>query len=254
MATLDLGGTILGDLDNGPKVIIPLVGEDSQTLLGQARQAGPLADLIEWRVDAFDEPLAPDVLSEVAGRIRQTAGKPLIATVRTAAEGGDFTGNDHQYPALVAVLARIDAISAVDVEAERLGAPDCIAAAKALGTPVIASYHDFSGTPGTEQMQRRLADMEAMGAQVAKLAVMAHTPADTAALLMATARRHEQAGVPLLTMAMGPVGVVSRAVGHLFGSCATFAALDGQSSAPGQPGVAALRSVLSEFSKLEGSR
>ena len=50
-------------------------------------------------------------------------------------------------------------------------------------------------------------------------------------------------GVPLITMAMGPLGAVTRVCGGAFGSAATFGTA-GVSSAPGQPDAAALRRAL----------
>lgn len=49
--------------------------------------------------------------------------------------------------------------------------------------------------------------------------------------------------VPILTMSMGQLGVVSRVTGDSFGSCATFGAV-GQTSAPGQIPVNDLHTVL----------
>lgn len=85
-------------------------------------------------------------------------------------------------------------------------------------------------------MVNTLTDMVRRGADIAKLAVMPHTPADTARLLEATAQAAQATGndTPLITMSMGQQGMVSRICGAAFGSCAGFATA-GVSSAPGQP-------------------
>lgn len=49
-------------------------------------------------------------------------------------------------------------------------------------------------------------------------------------------------------MSMGHLGLVSRAVGEIFGSCVTFAAMEG-ASAPGQPVAEDLEKVLDFFGK-----
>lgn len=250
MATLDLDGVVLGSSGQRPAVIIPLTAPDTERLAGQARAATGTADLVEWRVDAFAESLGSESLARTAGLIREAAGRPLIATLRTAAEGGAFS-DDEAYFQLVGRLMVLDAVSLVDVESARTAAGRCLARAGELGMPVIASHHDVTGTPSVDRMVGLLAAMEAGGAQVCKLAVMAHSSADTARLLLATATRQQDAGVPLLTMAMGPAGLASRLVGHLFGSCATFAANDGIGSAPGQPSVDALRAVLAQLAQLD---
>ncbi|MGN0975459.1 MAG: type I 3-dehydroquinate dehydratase, partial [Gemmiger sp.] len=68
--------------------------------------------------------------------------------------------------------------------------------------------------------------------------------ADAALLLQATAQAAAaMPGRPLITMSMGAYGAVTRLCGGAFGSAATFGAA-GISSAPGQPGAAALRAAL----------
>ena len=78
-----------------------------------------------------------------------------------------------------------------------------------------------------------LEKMEQLGADICKVAVMPHTPEDVLTLLSATEERARVSGVPLITMAMGPLGTVSRVCGELVGSCLTFGTL-GAASAPGQ--------------------
>ena len=84
------------------------------------------------------------------------------------------------------------------------------------------SSHNFAETPPTETMVNTLTDMVRRGADIAKLAVMPHTPADTARLLEATAQAAQATGndTPLITMSMGQQGMVSRICGAAFGSCA----------------------------------
>ena len=91
----------------------------------------------------------------------------------------------------------------------------------------------FVKTPPREEIISRLERMEQLGADICKVAVMPHTPEDVLTLLSATEERARVSGVPLITMAMGPLGTVSRVCGELVGSCLTFGTL-GAASAPGQ--------------------
>ena len=73
---------------------------------------------------------------------------------------------------------------------------------------------------------------------------MPAAPADAARLLEATALAAERRPeTPLITMAMGPLGAVTRVCGAAFGVCASFGTA-GAASAPGQPDAAALRAAL----------
>ena len=63
-------------------------------------------------------------------------------------------------------------------------------------------------------------------------------------LLDATRTMHEEhADRPIVTMAMGGLGVVSRLAGQVFGSAATFGMV-GKASAPGQVDAADLKVAL----------
>jgi len=86
--------------------------------------------------------------------------------------------------------------------------------------------------------------MQALGADICKIAVMPRSAADVLTLLDATRIMHEEyADRPLITMSMGGLGVVSRIAGQVFGSAATFGMV-GTASAPGQVDASELRALL----------
>lgn len=229
---------------------MPLTGRDLPEL---ERQAGALADapvdVVEWRVDLFapftagggtDPSPAVEGLRGLAALLPEA---PLLATFRTTAEGGAAALEDDGYVALVSALAGSGLADAVDVEYRHPRADRAIAAAHAHGTPVVASNHDFDATPPEAEIVARLAAMEAAGADVAKIAVMPRSAVDVVTLLAATERRHRDAGIPLVTMAMGALGAVTRVGGGVFGSAATFATVSA-ASAPGQLPAAGVRAAL----------
>ena len=64
---------------------------------------------------------------------------------------------------------------------------------------------------------------------------MAASPEDALTVMNATAKvRHYYSNRPMLTMAMGKWGVLTRITGEGFGSDLTFASVGGKASAPGQ--------------------
>ena len=97
--------------------------------------------------------------------------------------------------------------------------------------------------------------MEAAGADAAKLAVMPRDDGDALRLLAACrAATGGRLAIPVVAIAMGPLGVVTRVIGHGAGSALTFAAAaTGQGSAPGQLTVEQLRHYWAATATGEGS-
>ena len=252
MASLTVGGVVLDAAR--PKVITPIfAGSPAQAAAQAARLGDTAADLAELRLDPLrtESGALPDAAALCAAirgvRAALAPRLPLLITLRTRAEGGLRAAGPAEYAAAItALLPAADAYDALDIERRTAG--DALQAlcraAQAAGLAVVASQHEFAHTPPEAEMTAALCAMGDAGADIAKLAVMPACPADTARLLAATADAAAQRPrLPLITMAMGPLGTVSRVCGGAFGSCATFGAA-GVCSAPGQPDAAALRAAL----------
>ena len=228
-----------------PRVIVPIMGADLEAIAREATAiAATDADLVEWRADRFDDLASTDAAQEAAALIRQTVQRPIIVTVRTVDEGGFFAGDADAYAA--AIMAIDHRADAVDIELRHPHALELIDATTARGCPVIASCHILDSTPDEATMIELLEHAEATPAAIGKLAVQATSPADAAALLHATAVHTARSSKPVITMAMGDHGVITRLIGHVFGSCATFATVV-EASAPGQPSLAQLRRVWADL-------
>ncbi len=247
MKTITVRGVTLGE--GRPKVIVPLCGAKPDALLVAAHLLGQsTAELVEWRVDGLyggrDEAAVLGLLPQLRAAL---GGKPLLATCRTKAEGGDGTLDAVGYASLCRALCASGQIDLIDIElsAGEDAVRALVGAAHAAGVAAVVSSHDFTATPPEAEMTARLCRMQALGADIAKLAVMPRDRRDVAALLAVTAEmadRHSE--TPVITMSMGPLGVVSRLVGEAFGSAATFAAA-GHVSAPGQPALEQALALLS---------
>ncbi|GAA3681124.1 type I 3-dehydroquinate dehydratase [Arthrobacter ginkgonis] len=239
-------GTPIGE--GRPKIVVSVTGRTTAALLEQVDAlAGHGVDIVEWRVDHFG---ALADLESVLAAGRELAARladiPLLFTCRTSAEGGAAEISAAAYATLNATLAASGLVDLVDVEYERDGAAveRVLAAARAHGVPVVASYHDFGKTPARGEIVARLCAMQEAGFDVCKIAVMPRSAADVLTLLDATRTMHEDhADRPLITMSMGPLGLVSRLAGGLVGSAATFGMV-GEASAPGQAPVDELSAAL----------
>jgi 3-dehydroquinate dehydratase-1 len=168
-------------------------------------------------------------------------------TFRTSAEGGEATITPDAYARLYATALRHGGPDMIDLEFALCAHPAVAAAfhqARAAGKPVVTSYHNFHETPPTATMVDKLLAMQSFGADIPKIAVMPRDAGDALRLLEATWIMHNRhADRPLLTMAMGGTGAISRVAGEVFGSALTFGAV-GAASAPGQIDARRLQPML----------
>lgn len=231
-----------------PKIIIPLVGVTKEQILEEAelvKEQQP--DIVEWRVDLFDQ--VEDLLevSMMISKLREILGETLLLfTFRSHKEGGSKVISDHFYVELNQRAISTKNIDLVDIELfnEEEILKKLISFAKNNGVYVIMSNHDFYKTPAKEEIVGRLRKMQEYGADIPKIAVMPTSARDVITLLDATnTMRTQYADRPIITMSMNGTGVISRLACEIFGSACTFGA--GKSaSAPGQIPVEELRSVL----------
>ncbi len=251
MKTVKVKNLALGQ--GRPKICIPLVARSLTDLEAQAGLIKEFpADMAEWRLDWFQGLEDDRELDRALALIRQSlGGLPLLVTFRTAAEGGLRPIGKEEYFALLKNLAGREDVDLLDMEAwfDPDQTADRVAELQAGGKVVILSHHNFSLTPSLEEMTERLETMARMGADIAKLAVMPRTMEDVYRLLTATSLVHEKDLCPIITMAMGQQGLISRLCGEISGSCLTFGSA-GQASAPGQAAADRLRLVLDRIHDL----
>ena len=233
-----------------PKICIPLTGKNREEIIEEmeiVKKSNP--DLIEWRVDFFEESDNPERVCEMLGTINDSFKQiPVLFTFRTKEEGGEKPIMSEDYVKLLKEVSERRLADIVDVQVFWYGekSEDFIKELKETGAVVLASSHHFEGTPSVREMSDALYTMENRGADIVKLAVMPQSGKDVCALLEATMERKEHSNKPMITMSMGQSGMLSRICGELTGSCVTFAS-GKQASAPGQIKADELKKVLGDI-------
>lgn len=193
-------------------------------------QAARVADVAELRLDYLQEPC--DLAS-----LLQDRPCPVIVTNRPVREGGLYRGDES---ARLETLRAACALGAEHVDVEWDSADSFLRGLPRGRTKVIISHHDFQAVPADLwQVHQRL---QAQGADIVKVAGMAHGLGDALTVLECLA----QAQVPTIAIAMGEQGLVARVLALRYPACyLTFAALDADRVvAPGQIGAAAMREVF----------
>lgn len=231
-----------------PKICVPIVGVTKEEILAQAKSLQTLpVDVVEWRIDWFENVFDFDSLKDTLTDLRAALGDlPLLMTFRTSKEGGEKAIESEAYAELNIKAAQTGLVDLVDVEVftgdeivSRI-----IREVHAAGVKIVASNHDFDKTPDKDDIVSRLRKMQDMDADIPKIAVMPRCKRDVLTLLAATEEMAtDYADRPIITMSMAGTGVISRLCGEVFGSALTFGAA-GKASAPGQMGVQDLNTVL----------
>ena len=199
------------------------------------------ADIIEWRADF----LPKEAILQVAPAIfEKFAGRELVFTLRTRAEGGQIELSSEEYVQMIKEVAQLyqpdyidfEYFSYKDVFDQMLDFPN-----------LVLSYHNFQETP--ENLMEILSELTSLNPKVVKIAVMANTEQDVLDLMNFTrgfkTLNPEQEYV---TISMGKVGKVSRITSDVTGSSWSFASLD-EASAPGQISLSSMtkiREILNE--------
>ena len=188
----------------------------------------------------------PEACQNVLEALAEILGEtPLLFTIRTSEEGGNITISLEDYAACNINTAKGKKADLVDVEimSNSEEKKKLVAELQKEGVKVIASSHDFHKTDSQEVLLNRFREMEKSGADILKMAVMPHGFEDVAAIMEATNAMRQECEKPLVSMAMGSIGSITRISGENFGSGITFGTV-GAASAPGQFPIGELRSLL----------
>lgn len=213
---------------------VPLIGfrpDQVERFFARVRTLG--ADLVELRLDYFEELTANDVAGLITEAHR--AGLRVLATCRSRREGGRFSGTDAAY------LDTLEATSSsgadyIDIEWESI---------REDKTPIrtflernrekaVLSCHDFTRCP--DDLAAIVDEMKEWRPAVCKIAYMPQKITDCFGALDLI--HHDN----VLAMAMGGTGVMTRLLARKLGAFLTFAGLEsGAESAPGQISLADMK-------------
>ena len=224
-------------------IVVPIMAASLEEAALQWEAAvGAGADIVEWRIDALGPHLwDAETVGESGAALRAQFGKPVLATMRTAKEGGGFTGSAAQYRSILRDAGGWADL--VDVEVGYRGAEELIAELRGR-TAVVGSFHDFATAPSAAATTvQLLGQMQNLGCAVGKVAWMVTTEADLALVKNLQVWAAEHLSMPTVVIGMGPLGTESRLGNSALMSAFTFAR-GSVESAPGQPTVEEIRASV----------
>jgi 3-dehydroquinate dehydratase-1 len=196
-----------------------------------------LVDFIEIRVDMLDEGI-----SDVASFFRMIIdkyGKPVIATIRSKAEGGAREMDDEQRYGIFTEVVTLAEIIDVELSSSDL-AERVLNLCRQHDRRLMVSYHNFEETPPEDFLGDIVERGKSLGADIVKIAVSANSKDDLGNLIRFTVNNRDKG---LVTISMGSTGLASRLVTPLIGSLMTYGYIDSIAS-PGQLHVSDLVKYL----------
>ncbi len=226
MQNIKIGNLIIGE---EPLIVVPLT---DRWVLSVNSLNG--ADIIELRIDMFSD-LSSSHLKDVFMKTRDKFKTPIIATCRSANEGGAKDISDENRLSIIEAV--IDISDAIDVEINSNIVGKVVSSAKGFKKITIASYHNFSETPSIDELTDLYKKGKSLDADIVKIAVMPINKKDMRTITEFTLRHYNNG---IVTIAMGDMGRASRIYLPLIGSLFTYASLE-KETAPGQLTVEEVR-------------
>ena len=231
-----------------PKICVSITGKNESEILQQAKEIkNNLVDIVEWRVDFFEDVFYIEKVIDILKKLADLLGElPILFTFRRKEEGGEQQISREDYRNLNLGVIKSQMVSLIDVE---LFAGDdlvreVVEVAHKYEVKVVISNHDFFKTPNKEELLFRLQKMQNLGGDLPKIAVMPQNEKDVLELLSVTEEFNRlYADRPFITISMSKLGLISRLAGGVFGSAMTFGAV-GEVSAPGQIEALKLKNIL----------
>jgi 3-dehydroquinate dehydratase type I len=195
-------------------------------------------DFIEIRLDSMRSPLS-------LSQIRNATQRPLIATNRSAAQGGLFGGTEETRLETL-VQAAGEEFDYIDVELKAKDARGTVRQVKRHGARAIVSYHNEKLTPAERALESILLKEERAGADVCKIVGTAKSYSDSLRCLRFVEKHAGRA--KLVCFCIGRLGIPSRILSPVFGGYFTFASIrPGRETATGQIPIYELQTLYKEL-------
>jgi 3-dehydroquinate dehydratase / shikimate dehydrogenase len=211
-----------------------ITGNDLMTSRQQITNATPFADVIELRLDYWENLNIAEI-----SQLKRCIFQPIIFTLRNISQGGRCKIPESQRLSLIVELAALEPdyfdieydIDAFWVEQFRQRFPKII---------LIGSYHNFSETP--HDLTSWWRSLPKKHFNIVKIATFANTICDTLRLLIFFKTVCETSQVCVI--AMGGNGEISRILAPIIGSCFTYGYVAPYpTAAPGQLSLNALTDI-----------
>ncbi|KGN48408.1 bifunctional 3-dehydroquinate dehydratase/shikimate dehydrogenase, chloroplastic [Cucumis sativus] len=216
---------------NSTLICVPIMSESIDKMIVDVKKAGENgADIVEIRLDAL-KIFNPH---EDLKLLIKESPLPTLFTYRPNWEGGQYDGDENQRLDVLRLAMKLGA-DYIDVELQVAREfIDSIQQEKPNNFKVIVSNHNYKKTPSLEDLGSLVAEIQATGADIVKIATTALDITDVARMFQVLVYSQ----VPIIGLVMKDRGFICRLLCPKYGGYLTFGTLEeGIVSAPGQPTI-----------------
>ena len=227
-----------------PEICLSLACENMEQIRNEIKENRDYCGIVEWCVDAFDG----------AAELTQEEFTELLSEVKALSKGKKLTVD---YKGDIEVTNRIlrwamGIADMIDIDADNPLVNKLVRRARRKSTKTIISHHDFETMPGRDEIATCFIRMEKTGGDILKIAAMANCEQDTYSILEGAAAycqlKYHQ---PIVAIAMGEEGQVSRICAGDFGAVISYAC-GSKPTAPGQLSARKLNEYMDRYYSKEG--
>ncbi len=222
-------------------IAVPIVESKVSEALEKIKAANEEADMIELRLDYFNE-LGEKDLEKLVRACR----KPVICTCRPIEQGGKFRESESKRAAVLRRCIKLKA-DYIDIEFEmsKVQKEKIYEELEEGETKIILSKHYYGFTPHLPELVKLMNKMRKEKHDVLKIVTKANGQED-AKIIFSLLKEARNKGEKIIAFCMGRLGRDSRILCMPLGSFLTFASLEaGKESADGQIPVKELKKIYS---------
>lgn len=224
------------------KICVPLFGPTAESLIGTIEEVQKVYPFVELRLDSLGEPE-----SSALSAIRRACTVPCIATCRLPEDGGLFHGSAEQRASILRQCFELG-FDLVDIEIEQ--ADSLGFDVREFSSQLLLSHHNFDLTPEDEALDEIVAKMLEFQPSVCKFSTQVRKDSDCGRLFKLLCTYSNDC--KMIVIGMGPRGRMTRIIGPLLGSVASFSEPVGAGTprALGQISAKRMREI---FDAIEGA-
>lgn len=234
-----------------PEICLSLSCKDLLEVKHEIAEFGQYAQIIEWCADRMEG--AADYTRESfiadAKEVKKLCGRKKLSIDYKAADGEE--GEEAQNKAVRVMRWALEVADMIDIDYACPEAESLIKSAKRRRVKTEISHHEFDRMPDRNEIAEIFLKLEKTGADILKVACFAEEEVDTYSILEGASAYSQLKGAkPIVAIAMGQEGQVSRICAGDFGSVISYAC-GSVPTAPGQFNARQLSKYMDKYYKEE---